>query len=133
MSEHGYTVGQQVRLVTCRGHVKKADAGRVMTIRAFSSPHVMPLEVRVDDGAPESADLLTNGFSLATWLPLRAIAPLNPKSVRTVEVIPADPAAFDRLVAYWKEHGCSLQEAVRATGWVGALIVRRGPDADVPR
>jgi hypothetical protein len=126
-----FTVGQTVRLVKCRGHVTKADAGRRMTIRRLGAHVAVPdLEVFVDDGAPESDDLRTNGFSLATWLPLAAI---EPAEVRTVEVIPADEGAFDRLVAYRQEHGCSLKEAVRATGFVGSLIVRRGPGAEVPR
>ena len=64
-------VGQLVRLVQTRGHVKKAEAGRNMTVRAFSQRR--PDEIRVDDGDPAIDDFVRSGASLGMWLPGRAV------------------------------------------------------------
>ena len=75
---HEYKVGDLVRLVQTRGYVKKADAGRLFTVRAFrDAPPDDELVVRVDDGDPSNPDIQTNMFTLACWLPLRAITPLS--------------------------------------------------------
>lgn len=75
MSAPTYTIGEIVRLVQARGHVTKAQAGRLVTVRALGTRDP-DCAVRVDDGDPSNPDLLTNGFRSSMWLPLAAIEPL---------------------------------------------------------
>lgn len=70
-------VGDIVRLVQTRGHVRKADAGRLVTVRALGERP--GFDVRVDDGHPANPDINTNGFHTSAWLPLCAIKALDKK------------------------------------------------------
>jgi hypothetical protein len=72
-----HPIGSLARTVWCRGHIRKAEAGRLVTIRAYGEHGFPGFDVRVDDGDPSNDDPMTNGARWMSWLPWAAIEPMR--------------------------------------------------------